>query len=353
MRRVRRAGGVSGQYADGRLYLTSPLSNRRVPFAPHLSAALAACDAWTAIEEVPLHPDGVEYLLLTGLVVEEGTPAAALDATMRSWEPWGADVISSHLRARRHFVDHPPVRSPEEAAATLSGPPPPPVKGYPDAPRVALPPPRRVSADFESTLLRRRTWRSFGGSPVTADAVSTLLRLSFGVTGRVDSHPYGETLFRTSPSAGGRHPVEAYVCVLDVDGLPEGAYHYGACDHVLERLDADPQEVVSSLVDDWPAEASLVCFLTAVVERCRWKYPFGRMYRTLLLDVGHIAQTFVLAAAALDLAPFQTAAFRDPLIEQALGLEPGEEPVLHAVGVGARGADSTGWQRLPPAPRSS
>ena len=351
MRRVRRSCGVLAQYVDGRLCLTSPLADRRVPYASHIAGALDACELWTPVDEVPLHPDGVEYLLLSGLLVEEGTATAALDDSMRSWAPWGADVISSHLRARRHFVDHRLVESLEEAAANLSGPSPPLIKTYPDALQVALPPPGCVPTGFEATLRKRRTWRSFGEGPVGVDALSTLLGLSFGATGRADSPPFGETLFRTSPSAGGRHPVEAYVCALDVEGLDDGVYHYAVCGHVLERLEAKPGEVVSCMVDGWAADASAVCFLTAVVARCRWKYPFGRMYRTLLLDVGHVAQTFVLTATALDLAPFQTAAFRDPLIEDALALDAGEEPVLHAVGVGSP-PEVTDRSR-PGAPRSS
>jgi nitroreductase len=56
----------------------------------------------------------------------------------------------------------------------------------------------------------------------------------------------------------------------------------------------------------------------------------------VLLDAGHLGQTFALAATSLGLAPFCTAAIDDPRIEQHLGVDGIDEAVLFAVGVGAR-----------------
>ena len=54
----------------------------------------------------------------------------------------------------------------------------------------------------------------------------------------------------------------------------------------------------------------------------------------LFLDQGHVAQTFVLAATALGLGAWQTAAFHDSEIEGVLGVDGVEETALYALGAG-------------------
>jgi hypothetical protein len=59
-----------------------------------------------------------------------------------------------------------------------------------------------------------------------------------------------------------------------------------------------------------------------------------RAYRTVLLDAGHVCQTFCLVSTWLGLAPFCTMALRDTLIEKDLGLDGIAESVLYIAGVG-------------------
>jgi SagB-type dehydrogenase family enzyme len=74
--------------------------------------------------------------------------------------------------------------------------------------------------------------------------------------------------------------------------------------------------------------------MTAVVARTMWKYPHPRAYRVVLLDAGHLAQTFCLTATRMGLAPFTTAALKDSLIEKDLGIDGVSESVLYVAGVG-------------------
>jgi Nitroreductase family len=60
-------------------------------------------------------------------------------------------------------------------------------------------------------------------------------------------------------------------------------------------------------------------------------------YRVVLLDAGHLCQTFCLTATRLGLARFSTAALKDSLIENDLGLDGISESVLYIAGVGAVG----------------
>jgi SagB-type dehydrogenase family enzyme len=71
-----------------------------------------------------------------------------------------------------------------------------------------------------------------------------------------------------------------------------------------------------------------------VFPRTMWKYQHARAYRVVLLDAGHLCQTFCLVATWLGLAPFCTAALKDTLIEKDLGVDGIRESVLYIAGVG-------------------
>ena len=74
--------------------------------------------------------------------------------------------------------------------------------------------------------------------------------------------------------------------------------------------------------------------MTAIFPRTMWKYHVARGYRVVLLDAGHLCQTFCLVATWLGLAPFCTAALKDTLIEKDLGIDGVRESVLYVAGVG-------------------
>jgi SagB-type dehydrogenase family enzyme len=74
--------------------------------------------------------------------------------------------------------------------------------------------------------------------------------------------------------------------------------------------------------------------MTAVFPRTMWKYHHARAYRVVLLNAGHLCQTFCLVATWLGLAPFCTAALKDTLIEKDLGIDGIRESVLYVAEVG-------------------
>ena len=65
-----------------------------------------------------------------------------------------------------------------------------------------------------------------------------------------------------------------------------------------------------------------------------WKYGHSRAYRTVLIEAGHLAQTFCLTATALGLAPFTTMAFSESALEALLGLDGVLECPIYVAGVG-------------------
>jgi SagB-type dehydrogenase family enzyme len=225
---------------------------------------------------------------------------------------------------------------------------PPAVKRYPRARQIFLPPPE-CDGEFPRVLLARRSWRRFARRPIALDTLATLLGLSFGVQWWVDLRGVGRVALKTSPSGGARHPIEAYVVALRVKGLPRGLYHYAAGTHRLEllRRGANAAELVHSLSEQWWFEdAAVVVLMTAVFARTQWKYPASRAYRIVLIDAGHVCQTFCLVATWLGLAPFSTMAMSDSRIEKILGVDGVRESVLYAAGAGLP-PEGSKWEPWP------
>jgi SagB-type dehydrogenase family enzyme len=202
---------------------------------------------------------------------------------------------------------------------------------------VRLPSHEAARDTFFKTLHARRTHREFAGGKISLGSVSTLLQATWGVQGYFETNVFGMLPYKTSPSGGARHPGEVYLMALRVDGLKSGIYHYQALDHRLSRLAAKVSpRMASAYCADQPfaAEAAALFIMTAVFARTMWKYGRARAYRVVLLETGHLCQTFCLTATRLGLAPFSTAALRDSLIEQDLGLDGISESVLYVAGVG-------------------
>jgi SagB-type dehydrogenase family enzyme len=192
---------------------------------------------------------------------------------------------------------------------------------------------------FVDVLLERRTWRGFGTRPLSRTQLGALLQLTFGVQMHGRTQAGAHVVFKTSPSGGARHPIEAYVLALNVSGLPMGLYHFAPDTGRLHlvRRGASRAQLVAYLSGQWWFEdASAVVLMTAVLPRVRWRYPHPRAYRSVLLGAGHLCQTFCLVATWLKLAPFCTQALADSAIEKALDVDGMDEVVLYAAGVGSR-----------------
>lgn len=266
---------------------------------------------------------------------------------MELWQSWNPAAGFFHFSTK----DVSYRRSIAEAeqllrARAASRPSPSPLKHPPNGERVALPH-GRTAHDLEMALRSRRTWRRFSARPLTNAALGTLLRLTFAVQYWVDLGLAGRAMLRTSPSAGARHPLEAYVVVQRVTGLGPGIYQYDPAAHDLLRVRKRAQ-AFDVYLPGQPSfrHAAALVFITAVFERTEWKYPCARAYRTILLEAGHFAQTFCLVATSLKLAPFCTAALADSLIERDLGIDGVTESVIYACGVGTR-PPGTAWAPWP------
>jgi putative peptide maturation dehydrogenase len=201
--------------------------------------------------------------------------------------------------------------------------------------------------DLYDVLLRRRTTRSFDVErPLALDELAVVLRYVFGYHGYAPLFGQVTTLKRTSPSAGGFHPVDVYPLVTNVDGLDTGLYHYDGRAHALELIVPlsrdEAKETAARFVcgQSYFADAHVLFVLAARFDRAFWKYRnHPKAFGALLMDAAHLSQTLYLVATELGLGAFVTAAINNVDIEERLGLDGYREGVLAVSGCGKPAAE--------------
>jgi SagB-type dehydrogenase family enzyme len=279
----------------------------------------------------------VEQLARHSLLQRQGQPLPAGHSGLAAWSRWNPAAGFFHLSTRNlRFADDDEEEFRELVRLAKSKPIPLPIKGYPNAKQIPLPN-SSVDGEFARVLLQRRTWRKFSTEPVPLPTLGHLLGLTFGVRHWVKLPKIGSVAVKTSPSGGSMHPIEAYVLVRNVKGLAAGSYHYNGVDHRLEllKVGATSRDITRLLANQWwYGPAGFVVFLTAVFERTRWKYDYARAYRAVLIEAGHLCQTFCLTATSMGLAPFCTMAFADSKIEKTLGIDGISESAIYVAGAG-------------------
>ncbi|GAA3459796.1 SagB family peptide dehydrogenase [Saccharothrix longispora] len=280
----------------------------------------------------------VDELVEAGVLVVEGSPRHEEERRLvAGWRGWGPSARHFHF-ASRTLADAPYQGSDEHDAALEAKlavePPPPPFRST-GGPAVPLPPlpeaPDWAGRGLLDVLLARRTTREFGDAPVTAARLGELLAVLGGPSPTRSRIGRTGTVFKTSPSGGGRHPVELYLHARGVVGLDDGWHHYDGLAHALEPIGVcwGPAEMAAAAGDqDWVGGAPVVIAYTGLLERTRWRYDTSRAYRVVQMDVGHLSQTAYLVASALGFGIGFTAALRDELLEQALGCDAYHEVVL-------------------------
>lgn len=288
-----------------------------------------------------------------GIGAAESPSLASSDAHARAGLHWHAGSAVAHSGSRWSAKTQSPATAatPVDAVALMverCGPPPPHFHQRSDAvERVALDAPERTELD--ALLERRATCRNFDLSQsVSAAQLSTLLKRVFGVQGMEELAPGTVALKKNHPSGGGLHPVEAYLVVQRVDGLQPGLYHYNVEAHALDLLRAMSFDAARAFAttavagQDYFADAPVLVVMAARFARSMWKYRnHPKIYRAILLEMGHISQNLYLTATEMSLGAFITAAINEVETEQAFGLEPMAEGPLAVCGFGVRASTKT------------
>jgi len=281
------------------------------------------------------------------LVEDDDSPAARRDRDVRA-SHWHGGAAIAHAMSRWSHNDSIAAQRESRLQSVgdmveAFGPPPQHFHRRDDAvARVALDEPARTALD--DLLERRATCRNFDlAQSVSVAQLSTSLKRVFGVQGMVELAPDAVALKKNHPSGGGLHPVEAYLVVQRVEGLASGLYHYNVEAHALDLFqelssgEAHAFAMTAVAGQEYFADAPVMVVMAARFARSMWKYRnHPKIYRAILLEMGHISQNLYLTATEMNLGAFITAAINEVEIEQAFGLEPMTEGPLCVCGFGAR-----------------
>jgi SagB-type dehydrogenase family enzyme len=349
----RRSVPVILYWHENKLVFENYALQTRITAEPLTCSILHYCAEWRTFGEVCKFLS--EYsessvaeslqLLCENRVLERSDEAPDPRAkAMDSWASWNPAAGYFHFSTKDTPFAPDPIGAMKNLLVRAEHDPMPlPIKGYPGARRTKL---LKVDsdADFPEILKGRRTWRTYGKDAVPLEALAQMMKLTFGIQGWVDVPGLGTAAMKTSPSCGCLHPTEAYVLAQRVEGLPGGLYHYNAMRHELEwlRPGVSSKELEKSLGNQWWfSKAAFLVLMTAVFGRTHWKYEFPRVYRGILIEAGHLCQTFCLTATWLGLAPFSTIAQSDTQWETWLGIDGVTESIIYVAGAGTRPKDMT------------
>ena len=211
------------------------------------------------------------------------------------------------------------------------------VKRHAHLPFVPLPAGNLGRVRFQDVLVSRRSRRAYGDGSLDLASTASLLQAAYGETGSIPGTPQA---LRSAPSGGALYPLELYLASRRVDGLEQALYHYDPLRHGLELLrPLGPAEDGGALTPypELLADSAAFIVLTAMLWRSRFKYG-PRAYRFALLEAGHVAQSFLLAAEALGLAATPVGGFYDRLTDSFVGVDGLYETTLYILPVGTRAA---------------
>jgi len=345
---IKRSECLAFFFREGKLHCKNYLTGIEVATAPIIVSVLHSLGRWCRSEGVErllsgYSPASVRRTLAKlrrhTLLLNKGSAQAKQEAQLGVWKVWGEEARFFHFATKHAFRLGSAVDERKFTRAILKRhPQPAQLKRYPRANQIPLPDSAAgCHGEFERVLLARRTYRRFAPGGISLEQVSGILAMTWGIKGYLRWPGLGRLLLKTSPSGGARHPLEVYLFVLRVAGLPRGVYHYRADRNSLELLNRKASEerlVKMCAGQDWIRHCSVLFVMTAVLPRVMWRYRSSRAYRVVLLEAGHFCQTFCLVATWLGLAPFCTAALVDEQIEKDLGLNGATETVVYAAGVG-------------------
>jgi SagB-type dehydrogenase family enzyme len=192
---------------------------------------------------------------------------------------------------------------------------------------------RLPKTDVLSAIRSRESRRGFTDMPLTLEELSFLLWATQGIRQRLD---IGHAL-RTVPSAGARHAIETYLCVLNVHDLDSGVYRYLPLEHQLlvefKDIEARKKIVQASFNQNWISNAAVVFVWSTIPYRMEWRYGLAA-HKVILLDAGHVCQNLYLACEVISAGTCAVAAYDQELMDRLMRLDGNDEFVIYMAAVG-------------------
>lgn len=187
--------------------------------------------------------------------------------------------------------------------------------------------------DIVSAINNRVSRRSYSSKPLSLEELSFLLWATQGIKQELDA---GHAL-RTVPSAGCRHALETYLCVLNVQSLEQGIYRYLPLEHQLlfEFNEEDLKRKIVRAVfgQPYPGDASVTFIWTTVPYRMEWRYGMAA-HKVIAIDAGHVCQNLYLACEALGLGTCAIAAYDQETLDSLLRIDGQDEFTVYLASVG-------------------
>lgn len=207
-------------------------------------------------------------------------------------------------------------------------------KAYPRLKELELSTPMSLDQGLGDMILERRSKRELSGEAISVEELSTLLFYSCGISKNEKGKNWDQAL-RVYPSAGARFPIETYVLIDKVIGIPHGLYHYNVKGHYLETLlEKQLIDFAARATDqDWILKAAVVFIFTGVFDRTRVKYG-ERGYNFVLVEAGHICQNLYLVSTALRIKCCAIGGFIEDRVDELLDIQMTNESVIYMAGVG-------------------
>ena len=184
-----------------------------------------------------------------------------------------------------------------------------------------------------SAIQNRESRRHYKEEPLSLEELSFLLWATQGIRKRAAD----TTAFRTVPSAGCRHALETYICVLNVTGLATGIYRYLPLEHqllVVSINDTLSEDIVTAaLYQSFIGKAPATFIWTTIPYRMEWRYHIAA-HKVIALDAGHVCQNLYLASAAIGGGTCAVAAYHQELMDKLLGVDGKNEFAIYLAAVG-------------------
>jgi len=193
--------------------------------------------------------------------------------------------------------------------------------------------PHIADVGLAPAIHQRRSHRHFRTESLTMEEISFLLWATQGIQQKINS----ATARRTVPSAGCRHALETYLCILNVAGLKMGIYRYLPVEHQLLFEFGEEQLaekiVAATLGQSFTGGAPATFIWTAIPYRMEWRYDIAA-HKVILLDAGHVCQNLYLACAAIGAGTCAIAAYNQDLLDRLLRVDGQDEFAIYLAPVG-------------------
>ena len=184
-----------------------------------------------------------------------------------------------------------------------------------------------------TAIENRKSRRNFLPASLTLEEISFLLWATQGLRKRFDKI----TALRTVPSAGARHALETYLCIMNVKGLDPGFYRYLPLEHQLlfERHEDHVAEKVANATfgQSFIASGAVIFIWTAIPYRMEWRYGLAS-HKVIAIDARHVCQNLYLACEAIGAGTCAIAAYNQEAMDQLLEVDGEDEFVIYLAPVG-------------------